>query len=88
MPTYRYRLTPKEVLKVRRLIAEDVPIAAIALRFQVSARTICYYKPIGAAQPPAESVPKRITRGPLTGTPLLACIMRPPAPLDDDQPHA
>ena len=44
MPTYRYHLTDKEVAKVKRLLAEGVPVGAIAIRFSVSPRTICYYK--------------------------------------------
>jgi len=58
MPTYRYHLTDKEVAKVKRLLAEGVPVGAIAIRFSVSPRTICYYKT--PVPPPIEPEPEPI----------------------------
>lgn len=87
MPTYRYRLTPAEVDKVKRLLVEGVSVGAIATRFSVSPRTICYYK-VGCALPPRPVVeqPVRRPKGRLAGTPLLASILTPtPTVYEDDQ---
>lgn len=83
MPTYRYRFTHSEVLRVKQLLAEGVPPSVIAVRFNVSPRTICYYK---APTPRVVGgTPRRKTRGPLTGTPLLAAIFTPVPPPEHDE---
>lgn len=78
MPTYRYHLTPKEVERVKYLLAEGVPPNVIAARMSVSSRTICYYKtPLHRG--PGE--PKRKTRGPATGT---AFVVLNPVVVDEE----
>lgn len=83
MPTYRYRFTQAEVARVKALLREGVSPSAIAQRFNVTARTICYYKDIPTQRTTLSQ--RRQTKGLLTGTALIAPILRQTPPSDDDQ---